>query len=128
MAKPPPPSPTSDLDGIGWAAHIITGVLGILSLIATVYAQRADITPTLVVALAVAGILLPILTWFSLQKSRIAWSFLISLSGVLCVMTLFGAPKVRSLVGISLGTALFLPALFVVALFGLSVAVHRYKE
>lgn len=121
-------SATANLDGLGWVAHGILAVMGLLAIVAAFAAWRADVTTTLVVALVLIGVALPILAWFSLMRSRAAWSFLISVGSVLCIMTAFGAPKVRSLVGVSMGLALIIPALIVIAIFGLSVQVHRYKD
>jgi len=125
--KEPPPSALADVDSIGWFGHAIPAVLGLLSLIAAVFAFRAGIQGTLGVALVVVGLLLPILVWMSLQRSRAAWSFLIALCAVLGIMTLFGAPKVRNLVGIALPVALIIPAMLAGAVFCLSLLDHRYK-
>ena len=130
MAKKPepPPSALADVDGIGWAGHLTLAVLGLLSLVASVFSFRSHIQPTLGVSLLISGVLLPILVWFSLQRSRAAWSFLIALSIVLGIMTLFGAPKVRSLVGIPMSVALVIPALFAGAVFCLTAIDRRYKN
>ena len=120
-------SGTSDLDAVGWIAHVIPAVLGIAALIAAFFAERAGIQSTLMVSLLVAGGLLVGLSYLSLMRSRGAWSFVISLSIVLAIMTLFGAPKIRTLVGINLGLALVIPALFLVAAVMLSTLSPRYK-
>ena len=117
----------TDLDGFGWAGHGIPAALGIAALIAAAFSYHAGIQITLTISLLFVGALLPVLAWFSLYRSRPAWSFLISLSIVLGIMTLFGAPKVRTLVGIHMGVALVIPALFAVAAFALSAQSHRYK-
>jgi len=124
----PVETPTiSDLDGLGWTGHGIPAALGIAALIASLFSYLNEIQVTLTISLLVVGALLPVLAWFSLHRSRAAWSFLISLSIVLGIMTLFGAPKVRTLVGIHMGVALVIPALFAVAAFALSAQSHRYK-
>jgi sugar phosphate permease len=117
-----------DLQELGWIGHGIPAALGVLALVAAFYAWRAGIQITLSISLLVAGVLLPFLAWYSLQRSRAAWAFLIALCIVLGVMTLFGAPKVRSLVGINLGVALVIPGLFGFAAFCLSVVDQRYKN
>jgi hypothetical protein len=121
-------SGTSDLDAIGWVAHVIPAVLGVAALIAAVFSQRAGIQITLMMSLLVAGGLLISLSYFSLMRSRGAWSFVISLSIVLAIMTLFGAPKIRTLVGIHMAVALVIPALFLAAAVMLSTLGPRYNK
>ena len=127
MAKQPAPPAWQDMDGLGLAGHGLAAVLGILALVAAVFSFRAGIQITLTVALAVSGVLLPSLAWLSANRSRAAWSFLLSLSVVLSIMTLFGAPKVRTLVGIPMMVALVVPLAFLFVLFALWVQDHRYK-
>ena len=119
---------TSDLDAVGWIAHVIPAVAGVAALIAAVFAQQSHIQITLTVALVIAGGLLIALSYFSLMRSRAAWSFTISLSVVLAIMTLFGAPKIRTLVGIHMGVALVIPVLFFVAAGMLSTMGRRYNK
>jgi hypothetical protein len=128
MADNSPTSTGADLDGLGWAGHSITAGMGVMSIIAAFGAWSAGIQPTLIVSLLIVGALLPILTWKSLHKSRAAWSFLISLATVLGIMTLFGAPKIRDLVGVQMIVALLIPGLLLVCVFLLSTLNHRYKD
>jgi hypothetical protein len=119
----------TDLDTAGWIAHGITAALGVLGMIAAYFAERSGIQSTLTVALIVGGGLLIALSYLSaVMRSRAAWSFVISLAIVLAIMTLFGAPKIRTLVGINLGIALVIPALFLVAAVLLSAMGHRYNK
>ena len=118
----------SDLDASGWVAHGIPAALGVAALVAALFAYLASIQPTLIVSLLAAGGLLISLSYFSLMRSRAAWSFVISLSIVLAIMTLFGAPKIRTLVGIHMGIALVIPALFLVAAVLLSTLGPRYNK
>jgi hypothetical protein len=127
MAKQPERPAWQDMDGLGIAGHGLAAALGILALIAAVFSFRAGIQITLTVALVIVGVLLPALAWLSANRSRGAWSFLISLSAVLGIMTLFGSPKVRALVGIHIGIALAIPLAFVFMLFALWAQDHRYK-
>ena len=117
----------ADVDSLAWIGHGLPAAAGIASLVAAVGAWRSDMQATLVISLIVIGVLLPALAWFSWGRNRAAWSFLIALSIVLGIMTLFGAPKVRNLVGIPLAAALVIPAAFGVAAFCLSALGHRYK-
>lgn len=129
MAEKKPPPGTSDLDSAGWIGHLIPAAFGFGALIAAFFSHRAGIQATLAVALVVCGGLLLALAYFSaLARSRAAWSFLISLSIVLGIMTLFGAPKIRDLVGIHLSVALGIPILLGIAAGLLSAISHRYKS
>ena len=123
-----PTSGTSDLDGMGWIGHIVPAVLGFGALISAFFAQRTHIQITLTVTLVVVGALLIGLSYASsILRSRAAWSFLISVSIVLGVMTLFGAPKIRTLVGIPMGLALVIPLAFLAVVTMLGAIGHRYK-
>ena len=122
-----PPSRIIQLDELGWAGHGITAVIGLASLVAAYFAYQSHIQITLTVALLAIGGLLPWVTWLSLHGSRAGWSFLISLAIVLGVMTLFGAPKVRSLTGMHIGVALLIPAALGFAAITLSLQTQHYK-
>jgi hypothetical protein len=65
--------------------------------------------------LLVAGVLIPVLAWHSFHRSRSAWAFLVAICGVFAVVGLFGAPKVRGALDISLWLTMILPGLNVVA-------------
>ncbi|MBA3501101.1 MAG: hypothetical protein M4D80_26250 [Myxococcota bacterium] len=121
-------SGTSDLDAVGWIAHAIPAALGVAALIAAFFSQKAGIQTTLMISLLVAGGLLIALSYLSLTRSRAAWSFVISLSIVLAIMTLFGAPKIRTLVGMHMALALVIPALFLAAAVMLSTLGPRYNK
>jgi hypothetical protein len=116
------------LDEIGWIGHGIPAALGVASLVAAYFAYQSNIQITLTVALLAIGGLLPFTTWLSVHGSRAGWSFLIALSIVLAVMTLFGAPKIRTLTGMHIGVALVFPAAFTFAAFALLGQAHRYKS
>jgi len=80
------------------------------------------------VSLFVIGALYPALVWRSLEHSRGAWSFLISMCGVLALVLFFGAPKVRGVLDIGLWTALIMPGLLTVAMVGLTMIRADYRE
>lgn len=130
MAKTAPPTTgTTDLDATGYIGHIVPGVLGLLALFAAFEAQTHNIQITLVVSLIVTGLILVALAYLSMvQRSRGAWSFLISMSIVLGVMTLFGAPKIRTLLGIHMSIALVIPVAFGIAAGMLGGLGQRYKN
>ena len=116
------------LDELGWLGHGLPAALGLAALIAAFFAYQSHIQITLTVALLVIGGLLPWVTWLSLHGSRAGWSFLLSLSIVLGVMTLFGAPKVRGALDVSLWLTMILPGLNVVAAAALISLRAEYLE
>ncbi len=59
-----------------------------------------------VAAMLLAGSVAALMAWYSLNKSRIAWSFALSLHGVGAVVFLFGAPKVRDGADLHMGIAM----------------------
>lgn len=107
-----------------WFGHGIPAVAGLASLVAAFASWSAGLQPTLWIALLIVGMLLPAVTWLSFQKSRAAWSFLVALCSVLALMLLFGAPKVRGIVGVGLWHTLILPGMLAVGAMAL-VMVHR---
>ena len=128
MAKKQKPTFAEGVDGLGWTGHVVPALFGVLAIVAAFYAWKTGIQVTLGVSLVIAGGLLPWIAWMSLAGSRAAWSFLISLCIVFGIMTLFGAPKIRDLVGIPLGVALVIPGLFGFSAFALSLLDRRYKN
>jgi hypothetical protein len=128
MAENKQSSGITDIDELGWLGHGIPAVLGVASLVAAYFAYESHIQITLTVALVVVGGFLPWMSWMSIKRSRGAWSFLIASAIVLGIMTLFGAPKVRSLTGMHIGIALLIPAALGFAAFALSTLGHRYKS
>lgn len=108
--------------------HAIPTAAGLAALIAAYLAWGAGLQGTLAVSLVIVGVLMPVLAYLSWwQRSRAAWSFLIALCGVLALILLFGAPKVRGLVGVGLWSAMVIPGLLAVATIALSM-VHREYE
>lgn len=96
--------------------HGLATAAGLASLVAAYYAFEKDMPMVLPVTLIVVGLLYPFLAAFSMfSKSRAAWSFLVALCYTLAVVLLFGAPKVRAQIDVSLWTAMVIPGLLVVA-------------
>lgn len=108
--------------------HGLAAALGLLSLYAATASFGAGMQGALGVGLAVLGVAFPLLAWFSYRGSRPAWAFLIALTSVMALMLLFGAPKVRNIVGVGLWTAMILPGLFSVATASLLVLRSRYSD
>ncbi len=109
-------------------AHAITGAAGAMSLFGAVGAFSRGMTPVLGASLLVLGIAFPLLTWRSLLRARAAWSVLIALCSVYGVVLLFGAPKVRGILGIGLWTALIIPGMLTVGTVALAMVSDRYRE
>ncbi|MBX3159232.1 MAG: hypothetical protein KF773_24905 [Deltaproteobacteria bacterium] len=109
--------------------HGLAAAAGVASLAAAFGALGRDMPLVLPVTLLVLGGTLPALAYYSMQKrARSAWSFLIAICGVFGLVLLFGAPKVRGLLGMSLWTALIIPGLLAVATVALSLVRNDYQE
>ena len=107
--------------------HAIGFVAGIASLVAGFAAFGSTIPGVVAVTLIVTGLVTPVLSWQSLQRSRTAWAFLISMLAVLATVTFFGAPKVRHVLGIGLWYALIIPAVEIVGVIALSMVRTEYR-
>jgi hypothetical protein len=58
---------------------------------------------------------MPVLAWHSYHGSRAAWAFLTAMCAVFAVVEVFGAPKVRGALDLSLWLTMILPGLNAVA-------------
>ena len=67
------------------------------------------------------------LTWKAYRRSRVAWSFLVALQGVLAVYYLFGAPTFTKLLGVSIAVAMIPAALYGAAATALVLARRDYQ-
>ena len=101
------PTPAPDQPGNQSYAHI-GAYLGIATAIAILaytfnmfFTGSEDPMPFKLAGLVVGGLQL-LLCVQSLQKKRAAWAFALSLNGTLAVVFLFGAPKVRDGLDLSL--------------------------
>jgi hypothetical protein len=108
--------------------HILAGVLGAFNFVAGIVALLHGLSGALIATLLITGALMPVLAWFSYHRARGAWSVLVALCGVLAVVGLFGAPKVRNVLDVSLWTTMLLPGLFAVACISLALLRDRYVE
>ena len=80
------------------------------------------------VALLLVGVLLPLLVWKSMERSRAGWAFLSGMIAVLAVVMLFGSTKVRNVVGIGLWYTMVIPGLLAVATAALTMIRKQYRE
>jgi len=111
-----------------WVGLGIAAVTGVSALIAGIAAAAHDMTPVLPASLIVAGLVLGLLVWKALEKTRGAWSFLIGMTSVLSAVLLFGATKVRNVLGVGLWTALIIPGLLAVATVALAMIRDDYRD
>jgi hypothetical protein len=108
--------------------HALAGAFGLAAIVAGVAAVTRDMHPVLPGALIVAGVLLAVLVWRSLEKSRAAWSFLIGMTATLAAVLLFGSTKLRNVFDIGLWTALIIPGLLTVTTVALTMVRDDYRE
>lgn len=109
------------------AGHALAFLLGAATFVAGI-AAASSMPGVMTATLLVIGALLPVLAWASLRGSRPAWSFLISLLAVFAAVTFFGAPKIRTLLGVSIWTALMVPGLQIAAVCALATVRGEYRE
>jgi hypothetical protein len=108
--------------------HALAGTFAVGALVAGVGAISRNMHPVLPGALIVAGILLAVLVWKSLERSRVAWAFLIGMTATLAAVLLFGSTKVRSVFDVGLWTALIIPGLLTVCTVALAMTRDDYRE
>lgn len=111
-----------------WVAHGLSTIAGLASLVAAYYAFKTTMPLVLPVSLAVVGMLFPLLAWRSWANSRAAWSCMVAMCFTLALVLLFGAPKVRSQVGIGIWIAFIIPGMLTVAGVALTMLRGNYRE
>lgn len=109
-------------------AHGLAGLAGLASFIVAIVAFGSDVSVILPVVLVIVAGIFGLLIWYSLQRSRAAWSCLAALCAVYGVVTLFGAPKIGGLLGMGMWIALITPGLLTVATAGLRTIRDEYRE
>ena len=107
--------------------HGLAALLGLAALVGGIAAFATGLPPVMAMTMVVVGILMPWLTWKSLHLSRAAWSFLIATVSVFGIVCLFGAPKIRHLLGVDLGLALVIPAIQTACVIALAKLSGEYK-
>jgi hypothetical protein len=110
------------------AGHFIGALAGAASLVGGAEALVHSMPPVLGVTMLIIGGALIALALFSFQSySRIAWSFLNAIMVVMALVTLFGSPKVRTILNIPLGAALGIPVVLVLGVIALSLVADDYR-
>jgi uncharacterized membrane protein SirB2 len=105
--------------------HVLPAVLGLCNLVGGIKALFTSLPSVLGATLLVSGVLLLVLAHFSYrQRTRAAWAFLASMCGVFALISLFGAPKLRGFLDVSLWTTMIFPGLYVVA----AVTLHALRD
>lgn len=112
----------------GWIAIGVPAVASVAALVAGVSAFAHDMTPVLPGALCVAGVVLALLIWKTIEQRRAAWAFLIGMTSVLSAVLLFGATKVRGVLETGLWTALIIPGLLAVATVALTQLRAEFRD
>ncbi|MGE5183504.1 MAG: hypothetical protein ACM31C_15640 [Acidobacteriota bacterium] len=107
--------------------HALATLLGLASLAAAFGAFDKGLPLVMPITLLVTGMLMPALAYGSWKKSRVSWAFLIALVAVFGGVDLFGAPKVRGLLGIGLWTAMILPCIQTVTVVALAMLRRDYQ-
>lgn len=108
--------------------HGLAALLGLFNVVAGIVALMHGLSGALIATLLVSGALMPVLAWYSYHRARGAWSVLVAICGVLSIVGLFGAPKIRAILDVSLWTTMILPGLFAVACIALALLRDRYVE
>lgn len=111
-----------------WVGHALGALAGPVALAGAIAALRTDIPMVLGTSLLTLGVLMPVVAVRSKQGSRAAWAFLVALTGVLAMITMFGAPTIGRKLGISMWLAMILPGLLAVGAAALTRLSDRYRD
>jgi hypothetical protein len=102
-------------------------VLGVASAIAGAASFWCGIPAVLSWTLIVLGLVRPKIAFLSWRRVRAAWST-VSICSVFGIVTLFGAPKVRGNLGISLWYAMIIPGTYFIATVSLAMVRADYRD
>jgi len=109
-------------------AHSIPLLASLASFVAAAAGYSKGLHIVLPVSLLLLGLLLPLLTWKSFERSRAGWSFLSGMVAILAVVMLFGSTKVRNVMGIGLWYAMIVPGLLGVGTAALGMIRRQYRD
>jgi len=108
--------------------HGLATITGIAALAGAVAASVIGMPMVMPVVLFVCGGFMPFLAYRSWHGSRVSWSFLTTICGVLGVCMLFGAPKIKNLLHIGLWPALVFPGILAATTVALAVQHATYRH
>jgi hypothetical protein len=108
--------------------HALPVLLGAVHLVAGIAAFAHSLPGALTATLLVSGVLMPVLAWHSYRRSRAAWAFLVSMCAVFAVVEMFGSPKMRGALDVSLWITMILPGLNAVAAAALIALRGEYVD
>ena len=111
-----------------YVGHVLAGLFALAGIVGGVAALAKELTPVLPASLMVGGVVMSVLVWKSLMKSRAAWAFLIGMTSSLSAVMLFGSTKLRGALDVQLYIALIIPGLLAVATVALAMVRDDYKE
>ncbi len=111
-------------------AHLLGALFGLVSWATGLFTLIGGGIPlTLSIVLIAMGAGSLVLAQRSYQyRSRPSWAFLAATLGVMGVCTLFGAPKIRNLIGTTMWLALMIPGLLTVASVAFGLIAKDYRE
>ena len=101
---------------IGHAASIAVALAAGVGCFAV---TRTPLPTLLSIVLGTVAALLLILGRMSLRGDRAAWAFITAMTGVMGLCTVFGAPKMRELIGVNIWITMLIPAMAVIGVVGL---------
>jgi hypothetical protein len=109
-------------------AHALAGLLGVATFAGGIAAWAFHLPGALIATQLIIGLVMPTLAWFSYHRARAPWAFLVALCGVLALADLFGAPKVRMALDVSLWATMIVPGLYAIACVALAQLADDYLE
>lgn len=108
------------------AAIVCSVVLGV-HVIQSALSVTPPPIPYLIACVIVAGLQMA-LSIGVLKRRRMAWSFSLSLHGVIAVVLFFAAPMIRDHYAVSFAVALIPMGVYVCIVFGLILSVHAFMS
>jgi len=118
---------TSDMAVPRILGHATAVLFGLAGLVAGYESLTHNMPSVMTAVLIAVGVMLPTLAHFSWRHSRAAWAYLCSLLFVFGIVTFFGAPKVRDVLGVSLAVAMVIPVLMFITLAALTMCRTEYR-
>lgn len=120
--------PEHESPQVAIAGHGLAVVIGAASFVAGILALVKGLPGVMGVTMIVVGLLMPVLAHFSWRFSRAAWATMIATLCVFGAVTLFGSPKIATVMHIDLGIALLIPIVQVAAVVLLAQIRGEYRD